>query len=92
MRAPWRRPGLDRHCYLAYAEHGVFVIQADDRLSAILADAPSASEFDVPISSPLLAVKRIAYALDRRPVELRFSMFALVGASYCCSIGQEARP
>ena len=83
--------GLERHLYLAYAELGVFIVQAEDRVSAVAADAASANELGVPLATPLLAVERTAYALDRRSVELRSSLFALAGAAYHGAIGNEPR-
>jgi GntR family transcriptional regulator len=82
---------LDRHLYLAYAELGVFVTQADDRVTALAADAAGAGQLDVSVAAPVLAIERIAYALDGRPVELRSSLFALAGAAYHGAFGQDAR-
>jgi GntR family transcriptional regulator len=69
----------------------VFVTQAEDRVSAVAADPATASLLDVPVAAPLLAIERVAFVLDKRPVEVRSSLFALEGASYHCSIGQDAR-
>ena len=83
--------GLERHLYLAYAELGVFVTQAEDRVRAVAAEAESAIELGVPVAAPLLAIERTAYALDRRPVELRCSLFACTGAVYHGAIGHDPR-
>ncbi len=83
--------GLDRHLYFAYAELGVFVTQAEDRVTALAADAAGAGQLDVSVAAPVLAIERIAYALDGRPIELRSSLFALTGAAYHGAFGQDTR-
>ena len=51
-------------------------------MTALAADAAGAGQLDVSVAAPVLAIERIAYALDGRPVELRSSLFALAGAAY----------
>ena len=88
---PLDEVNLERHLYLAYAELGLFIVQVEDRVSAVAADAASANQLDVPLATALLAVERTACALDKRPVELRSSLFALAGAAYQGAIGNEPR-
>ncbi|MDQ2916262.1 MAG: GntR family transcriptional regulator [Pseudomonadota bacterium] len=53
------------------AEFGVRMLRADERLSAVVAEAGSAALLRVAIGTPLLAVDRVAYTYADRPVEMR---------------------
>ncbi len=53
------------------AEFGVRMLRAEERLSAVLAEAGSAALLRVAIGTPLLAVGRVAYTYADRPVEMR---------------------
>ncbi|MEQ9811940.1 MAG: GntR family transcriptional regulator [Azospirillaceae bacterium] len=48
---------------------GIKVSSADQTITARLADATVAGLLDVPVGSPLLAVKRVVFDQDDRPVE-----------------------
>ncbi len=55
-------------------QFGVRMLRAHERLTAIAADAASATALRVAPGSPLLAIERIAYTYGDRPVELRRSL------------------
>ena len=52
-------------------EFGVRMLNAQERLKAVAADAAAARVLGVPIGAPLLAVDRIAFTYGNRPVEWR---------------------
>lgn len=54
---------------LLLEEAGVRVGRAEQTLTAVLADAESAQQLDVPIGGPLLAVRRLIYDDKDRPVQ-----------------------
>ncbi len=54
---------------LLLEEAGVRVGRAEHPLTAVLADAESAQQLDVPIGGPLLAVRRLIYDDKDRPVQ-----------------------
>jgi GntR family transcriptional regulator len=62
--------------------HGVHVGWADERISAAAADRPTARLLGVPKGTPLLRVESVAFALDRKPVELRVSLCHMDNACY----------
>jgi len=74
-------PGLGRDqplpntLYALYAERfGVMVAEAREQLRAVAADATAARRLGVAVNAPLLEIRRVAIALDGRPVELRVSL------------------
>jgi GntR family transcriptional regulator len=76
-------PALPNTLYdLFQKSYGVLVTRTDDRLSAVTANAETASALQVAVGSPLLKIDRIAFGLDDRPVEWRVSQCHLAGAHY----------
>ncbi len=67
---------------LFHKEFSVLVVRADERITAIAADASLAAVLSVPEGSPLLKVDRTAFALDDRPLEWRVSICMLDNAHY----------
>ncbi|MGD1878714.1 MAG: GntR family transcriptional regulator [Kiloniellaceae bacterium] len=74
-------PGLDdkrvlpNTLYTVFArDYGVTIGRADERLSAVKAGAEAARHLDLDRDAPLLAIDRIARALDNQPVEWRLSL------------------
>jgi GntR family transcriptional regulator len=74
-------PGLDRRrelpntLYTLFArDYGVTMARAEERLTAVAAPADVARHLDIEEGAPLLAIDRVALALDRRPVEWRHSL------------------
>lgn len=74
-------PGLGREepvpntLYRLYeARYGVTVARAEERLKAVAARKAEADALDIAPGTPLLAIDRIAFAIDGRPVELRRSL------------------
>ena len=72
--------GLTRARYEAYhgsiygffeTQFGVRMLRADERITAIAADAATAATLQVASGTPLLAVERVAYTYGERPVEWR---------------------
>jgi GntR family transcriptional regulator len=67
---PFTRRELTRKPILLLLEEaGVRVGRAEQTLTAVLADAESAHQLDVPIGGPLLAVRRLIYDDKDRPVQ-----------------------
>jgi len=65
----------DSTIYQLYQErYGINVVRSAERLSAALADRPSAKLLGVAPGSPLLRIKRIALTYHNAPVELRTSL------------------
>jgi len=56
------------------ARYGVTVARAEERLKAVAASAAEAQALDIVPGAPLLAIDRIAFAIDGRPVEWRRSL------------------
>ena len=56
-------------------ESGIQVVKARQSLSARLADSAVASVLNMPVGAPLLAVTRIAYTHNDRPVELLRALY-----------------
>ena len=50
---------------------GVRMLRAEERLTAVAADAASAALLGVAPGTPLLAVDRVAFTYGDRPVEVR---------------------
>lgn len=79
-------PGLEEKrdlpntLYTLYArDYGITIGRAEERLTAVAAGAEAARHLDLPREAPLLAIDRIALALDPnplggRPVEWRLSL------------------
>jgi GntR family transcriptional regulator len=65
----------DSTIYQLYQErYGINVIRSAERLSAALADRPSAKLLGISAGSPLLRIKRTALTYHNVPVELRISL------------------
>lgn len=74
-------PGLDARrdlpntLYTIFArDYGITIARAEERLSAVAAGAEAARHLAVDRDAPLLAIDRIARALDNQPVEWRLSL------------------
>lgn len=64
------------------ARHGVSVTAAEDRLSAVAADAGAARALAVPEGTPLMLAERVARDAAGRAVEWRRSRFLTEGLAY----------
>lgn len=74
---------IPNNLYALYAaEFGRVIIRADEKLSAVPADADTAAVLGVTEGSPLLAVIRTAYTAAGNPVEYRLSLCRTEGHSY----------
>jgi GntR family transcriptional regulator len=62
--------------------HGVHVGWADERITPAAADGPTARLLGIPAGTPLLRIESVAFALDKKPVELRVSLCHLDNACY----------
>lgn len=63
-------------CMLYTMYESVFnvrIVEAEEKLKAVAADADTASIMGLPAATPLLMMERVAYTYGRRPVELRRS-------------------
>jgi GntR family transcriptional regulator len=61
----------------------VMVVEVEERLTAVLADRGTGKALGIAAGTPLLRIERLAFALQRRPVEWRVSLFHLAaGAHY----------
>lgn len=56
-------------------EFGVRMVRAEEKLRAVLPDAAQALLLDVPASTPLLSVERLAYTYNDMPMELRRGIY-----------------
>ena len=63
-------------------EYGVLVVKADERITAVAADRPTAKALGVAAGTPLLKIARVAFALKDSPVEWRVSLCHLAEAYY----------
>jgi GntR family transcriptional regulator len=61
---------------------GVRMLRAEERLTAVAADAASAELLDVEPGTPLLAVDRVSFTYGDRPVEVRRGLCATRHAHY----------
>ena len=84
-----RFPGLAERSRLPNAlyelyqrSYNVLVVQAEERLSAALADATAAKALQLAVGTPLLRIERVAFALGGKPVEWRISLCHLNNARY----------
>jgi GntR family transcriptional regulator len=74
--------------YVHYQQaYKVLVTSVEDRVSAVAANATTATRLRVKIGTPLLKVDRIAYAPDKQPVEWRVSLCQLKNAHYLVRMG-----
>lgn len=60
----------------------ILVLRADERITAVAADQPTAKALGIATGTPLLKIDRIAYAIDGKPVEWRVSLCHLKKAHY----------
>jgi len=68
----WReRPSTIYHLY--QSEYAITVVRAHERLRAVGADRGSSRVLGVAVGQPVLQVRRVAIALDGKPVEWRIS-------------------
>lgn len=58
-----------------HQQYGIFVLRADEYISAIAADKQVATDLKVEIGSPTLQVNRTAFDMKERAVEIRTSQF-----------------
>ncbi|MEM9168371.1 MAG: GntR family transcriptional regulator [Pseudomonadota bacterium] len=86
-------PNLDAHqplpntLYTFYqAQYGVSIVRAGERLRAVAADKADARAFGVAEGAPLLEAERIAFDLDRAPVERRVSRYLTDGLHYAADM------
>ncbi|MGF1594040.1 MAG: GntR family transcriptional regulator [Kiloniellaceae bacterium] len=69
------RRKLPNTLYTLFArDYGITIGRAEERLSAVAAGAEAARHLGLDRDAPLLAIDRIALALDDRPVEWRLSL------------------
>ena len=65
---------LPNTLYTLYqSKYGVSILTAKENITAVLADDYDKAFLKVPIGSPLLQIERLAFSIDGRPVELRYS-------------------
>jgi GntR family transcriptional regulator len=81
--------GRDTTIYQLYQErYGINVVRSAERLSAALADRPSAKLLGVPAGSPLLRIRRTALTYHNVPVELRTSLVNTAEHEYFSDLGK----
>ncbi|HEX2017711.1 MAG TPA: GntR family transcriptional regulator [Aurantimonas sp.] len=74
---------LPNNVYALYSEHfSITIGRAVERLKAVEADAATAAQLGCPEGHPILAIERIAFALDGSPVEWRLSRCLTDGFHY----------
>ena len=79
----------DSTIYQLYQErYGINVVRSAERLSAALADRPSAKLLGIPAGSPLLRIKRTALTYHNVPVELRTSLVNTAEHEYFSDLGK----
>jgi GntR family transcriptional regulator len=66
---------------------GVRMLNAQERLKAVPADAAAAAALGVAPGSPLLAVERVAFTFGGRPVEFRRGLCTTIAHHYANAIG-----
>lgn len=65
---------LPNTLYTLYqSKYGVSILTAKESITAVLADDYDKTFLKVPVGSPLLQIERLAFSIDGRPVELRYS-------------------
>jgi GntR family transcriptional regulator len=57
------------------SEFGVRMVRADEKIRALAPDASQAALLEVPATTPLLSVERIAYTYNDAPMELRRGLY-----------------
>lgn len=78
------RAPLPNTLYAFYQQaYGCVIIQADEKLRALAATQREADRLGVPIGTPLMEVRREAYDLLGRCVELRTSSYLTDAFDYC---------
>lgn len=79
----------DSTIYQLYQErYGINVVRSAERLSAALADRPSAKLLGIPAGSPLLRIRRTALTYHNAPVELRISLVNTAEHEYFSDLGK----
>jgi len=58
-----------------HQQYGIFVLRADEYISAIATDKQASADLKVSIGSPTLQVNRTAFDMKERAVEIRTSLF-----------------
>ena len=53
----------------------IFFCAADEKIRAVLPDVLQAALLQIPVSTPLLSVERIAFTYGDRPMELRKGLY-----------------
>ena len=66
---------------------GVTVLRTEDQITAVAADAASASDLSLPIGSPLLRSERVAYDLTDRAVEHRITHVVTQDHAFSITLG-----
>ena len=56
-------------------DFGVRMVRADEKIRAVLADAPMAAFLAVTTATPLLSVERVSYTYNDVPMELRRGLY-----------------
>jgi GntR family transcriptional regulator len=79
---PVMREMTDELYVLYQRRHGVTVARAEEQLGAIAAAPADAALLGLPAGAPLLAVSRIAYDLQGRPVERRETLLDTTAHRY----------
>jgi GntR family transcriptional regulator len=77
-------PDLAAHAELPDALYGIYqrfcavmVVEAEERLTAVLADRNAAKALQIAAGAPLLRIERVAYDLRKKAVEWRVSLYHL---------------
>ncbi len=80
----------DSTIYQLYQErYGINVVRSAERLSAALADRPSAKLLGIAAGSPLLRIRRVALTYHDIPVELRTSLVNTAEHEYFSDLGKD---
>jgi len=69
------QPLADSIYDLITEKYGVTAVKAVERLVAVLADAQQAVLLGIEVGDPLMAIERIAYDVDERPLEFSSDLF-----------------
>lgn len=56
-------------------DYGVRMVRAEEKIRAVLPDTDQAAWLQVPLSTPLLSVERVAYTYNDVPMELRRGLY-----------------
>ncbi len=71
-----RLAGYDGPMYALFeTEFGVRMVRAEEKIRAVLPEATQAELLEVPASTPLLSVERVAYTYNDAPMELRRGLY-----------------